>query len=46
WGFVTLKPDYGVASSVFVLAMFGYALCLLGLLFLEETFGRDLNFVE
>lgn len=46
WGFVTLKPEFGVGASVFALAMTGYALCLLGLLLLKETFGRDLNFVE
>ncbi len=45
-GFVALKPDLGVGPAVLTLAMIGYAVCLLGLLSLEETFGRDLNFVE
>lgn len=45
-GFLALKPGFGIGPSVFILAMIGYALCLIGLLFLEETFGRDLNFVE
>lgn len=46
WGFIELKPALGTADAVFVLAAVGYALCIAGLLFLRETFGRDLNFVE
>lgn len=45
-GFLVMKPLVGVAPAVFILALIGYALCLLGLFLLDETFGRDLNFVE
>ena len=45
-GFLVMKPLVGVAPAVFILALIGYALCLLGLFLLDESFGRDLNFVE
>jgi len=46
WGFIELKPVYGTATAVFMLACIGYALSAAGLIFLRETFDRDLDFVE
>lgn len=45
-GFVALRPELGSANAVLLLALCGYAVAAIGLWCLEETFGRDLDFIE
>lgn len=41
-----LQPTFGTSSSVFYIGLIAVALALLGNYALEETWGRDLNFVD
>jgi MFS family permease len=44
--FVSFKPDIGVIQSGLVIGVATSAVALLALYFLEETFTKDMNFVE
>lgn len=44
--FVQLKPNLGVINSALTLGIFTSAIALIALYFLEETFTKDMNFVE
>jgi MFS family permease len=44
--FVNFKPDLGVIQSGLVIGVATSAVALLALYFLEETFTKDMNFVE
>jgi putative MFS transporter len=44
--FSYLKPDYGVVAAAQITGLIVFILGLLALSLLEETFGKDLDFVE
>jgi energy-converting hydrogenase Eha subunit F len=44
--FQSLKVSYGIINAGWILALFCSFLALLALLGLEETHGKDLNYVE
>lgn len=44
--FQTLKPSVGAVTSAAILGVVVYGLCFWSLSRMEETFGKDLNFVE
>lgn len=41
-----LKPDTGVIYAALIVAMLTYLLAIISLLFLEETFAKDINYNE
>lgn len=45
-GFTYLKPDFGVIASAQIVGAIVFALGFTALLFLKETFGADMDFVE
>jgi MFS family permease len=44
--FVKFKPDFGVIQSGLIIGMATSVIALIALYFLEETFTKDMNFVE
>lgn len=44
--FVQFKPDFGVIQSGLIIGVATSAVALIALYFLEETFTKDMNFVE
>jgi MFS family permease len=44
--FASLKSDIGTIHSAMIVALIVYAAALLALFYLEETFKKDLNYVE
>ena len=44
--FVLLKSHYGTIHSVLTVGLISYALGVFALIFLEETFKKDINYVE
>lgn len=44
--FATLKPEFGVNNAALLIGIFVVAVSLSALLFLEETFSKEMNYVE
>jgi len=45
-GFATLKPEFGTIHAALLIGGITVAISLLALLFLEETFYKDMNYIE
>ena len=46
WCFQSLKPRYGILSAAGIVGFGTFALALLALMGLKETFGKDLDYLE
>jgi MFS family permease len=44
--FAALKPDFGVNNAALIIGAITVGISLLALFFLEETFSKDMNYVE
>ncbi|MCW3109063.1 MAG: transporter, partial [Segetibacter sp.] len=44
--FLLFKDQFGILKGAGLLGLLCIAIALFGLLYMEETFGKDLNFVE
>jgi len=44
--FAALKPDFGVNNAALIFGAITVGISLLALFFLEETFSKDMNYVE
>ncbi len=44
--FLLMKSDIGIIKSALVVAFITYAIAIIALIFLEETFKKDINYVE
>jgi MFS family permease len=44
--FLLMKSDMGIIKSALVVAFITYAIAVIALIFLEETFKKDINYVE
>lgn len=44
--FVLMKTNMGIIKSALVVAFITYAIAVIALIFLEETFKKDINYVE
>jgi MFS family permease len=46
WLFVTLRPQVGMINGALITAVVAFAIALIALRYLEETFSKDLDYVE
>jgi putative MFS transporter len=46
WGFAAIKDGMGVPQAALTVGAICFGLAFLGLFFINETFGKDLNFIE
>ena len=44
--FAALKPDFGVNNAAIIIGAITVGVSLLALFFLEETFAKDMNYIE